>query len=163
MIDERLLLILKARQLGISWLTCAYALWLCLYHPGKVVLAFSKGQEEANELTRRITVMYERLPEPIRATLPALAKANTEEIAWANGSRVKSMPATPGAGRTFTASLAIMDEAAFMNYADKLYTSLKPTIDVWGNSRFASCRGMCGPVVMLHGTPRPKPTPWTAR
>jgi hypothetical protein len=61
-----------------------------------------------------------------------LTKANTEEIAWSNGSRVKSMPATPGAGRTFTASLAIMDEAAFMNYADKLYTSLKPTIDAGG-------------------------------
>jgi hypothetical protein len=129
---ERLLLILKARQLGISWLVCAYALWLCLYHNGRVVLAFSKGQDEANELTRRITVMYERLPESLRASLPTLVKANTEEIAWGNGSRVKSMPATPGAGRTFTASLAIMDEAAFMQYADKLYTSLKPTIDAGG-------------------------------
>lgn len=128
---ERLLLILKARQLGISWLVCAYALWLCMYKPGRVVLAFSKGQEEANELTRRVTVMYERLPEAIRAAHP-MTKANTEEAAWANGSRFKSMPATPGAGRTFTASLAIMDEAAFMAYADKLYTSMKPTIDGGG-------------------------------
>ena len=129
--SERLLLILKARQLGISWLVCAYALWLCMYRPGRVVLAFSKGQEEANELTRRVTVMYERLPEVIRAAHP-MTKANTEEAAWANGSRFKSMPATPGAGRTFTASLAIMDEAAFMAYADKLYTSMKPTIDGGG-------------------------------
>lgn len=132
MTANRLLLILKARQLGISWLVCAYALWLCLYKPGKVVLAFSKGQEEANELTRRVTVMYERLPEALRATLPSVEKSNTEEVAWSNGSRFKSMPATQGAGRTFTASLAIMDEAAFMGYADKLYTSLKPTIDGGG-------------------------------
>lgn len=132
MVNERLMLILKARQLGISWISCAYALWLCLYHPGRVVLAFSKGQDEANELTRRVTVMYERLPESVRAGLPSVTKANTEEIAWSNGSRFKSMPATPGAGRTWTASLAIMDEAAFMQYADKLYTSLKPTIDAGG-------------------------------
>lgn len=129
---EPRLLILKARQLGISWLVCAYALWLCLAKPGRVVLAFSKGQSEANELTRRVTVMYERLPERLRATLPAFVKANTEEIAWANGSRFTSMPATPSAGRTFTASLAIMDEAAFMLYADKLYTALKPTVDGGG-------------------------------
>src|SRR5690242_4703825 len=29
---ERKSIILKARQLGISWLVCAYVLWLCLFH-----------------------------------------------------------------------------------------------------------------------------------
>ena len=130
---EPRLLILKARQLGISWLACAYALWLCLAKPGRVVLAFSKGQAEANELTRRVTVMYERLPDTLRAALPAVVKANTEAIEWANGSRFTSMPATPSAGRTFTASLVLMDEAAFMLYADKLYTALKPTVDGGGS------------------------------
>ena len=129
---EPRLLILKARQLGISWLACAYALWLCLSKPGRVVLAFSKGQDEANELNRRVTVMYERLPAAMRAALPAVVKANTESTAWANGSRFTSMPATPSAGRTFTASLVLMDEAAFMLYADKLYTAMKPTIDGGG-------------------------------
>jgi len=130
--SERLLLILKARQLGISWLACAYALWLCLYHPGKVVLMFSKGQDEANELLRRVTVMYHRLPDAMRTALPPVAKSNTGELAWANGSRIKSMPATQSAGRTFTASLVVMDEAAFMIYAAALYTALKPTIDAGG-------------------------------
>ena len=129
---EPRLLILKARQLGISWLACAYALHMCLAKPGRVVLAFSKGQAEANELTRRVAVMYERLPEALRATLPAVVKQNTEMNEWANGSRFTSMPATPSAGRTFTASLVLMDEAAFMLYADKLYTALKPTIDGGG-------------------------------
>jgi hypothetical protein len=129
---ESRLLILKARQLGISWLVCAYALWLCLYRPGRVVLAFSKGQAEANELLRRVSVMYARLPDDVRAALPALVRENTEEMAWANGSRIKSMPATRSAGRTFTASLAIMDEAAFMQWAAELYTALKPTVDGGG-------------------------------
>jgi hypothetical protein len=128
----RLLIILKARQLGISWLCCAYALWLCVFAPGKVVLCFSRGQGEANELIRRIKALYDRLPEWMRETLPKLTKDNTEELEWKNGSRVHSLPATKSAGRSFTASLVIMDEAAFLMWAGALYTALKPTIDAGG-------------------------------
>lgn len=129
---ERLLLILKARQLGVSWLACAYALWLCLHRPGRVVLVFSKGQDEANEMLRRVKVMYWRLPDAVRSALPALIKENTEEMEWANGSRVKSMPATKSSGRTYTASLVILDEFAFLQWATELYTALKPTVDGGG-------------------------------
>jgi hypothetical protein len=129
---ERLLLILKARQLGISWLCCAYALWLCVFKANRVVLIFSKSQDEANELTRRVSVMYHRLGDALRSVLPALVKDNTEGIEWANGSRIMAMPATKSSGRTFTASLIIADEFAFMQWAAELYTSIKPTIDGGG-------------------------------
>lgn len=129
---HRLAIILKARQLGISWLCCSYALWLCLFHPGKVVLLFSKGQTEANELLRRIKVLYQRLPDWMRDTLPSLTKDNTSEVGWANGSRIQSLPATQSAGRSLTASLVVMDEAAFLQWADALYTAVKPTIDGGG-------------------------------
>jgi hypothetical protein len=129
---ERQILILKARQLGISWLLCAYSLWLCLYHPGRVVLLFSRGQLEADELLRRIKVLYHRLPDWLRSSLPSVTTDNASEIAWANGSRCQSLPATENAGRSFTASLVVMDEFAFMAWAEKLYTAVKPTIDGGG-------------------------------
>lgn len=132
LLTNRLVLILKARQLGISWICCWYALWLCLFHPGKVVLLFSRGQDEANEMLRRVRVLYERLPDWMRQAGPTLLKQNTEEMAWANESRIQSLPASPGSGRSFTASLAIMDEAAFMQWASELYTAMKPTIDGGG-------------------------------
>lgn len=129
----RLVLILKARQLGISWLCCGYALWFCLFQAGKMVLLFSKGQDEANELLRRVKVLYERLPDWLRDAAPALAKpANTQEMVWSHGSRIRSLPASPGAGRSFTASLVVLDEAAFLAFAEPLYTALKPTIDAGG-------------------------------
>ncbi len=131
MATERLLIILKARQLGITWLCCAYALWLCIFKPGQVVLLFSKGAIEAYELARRIRVMYFRLPLWMRERNP-LVKDNLSELTWANGSRVQSLAATRSAGRSFTASLVLMDEAAFMQWADELYTALKPTIDGGG-------------------------------
>lgn len=129
---ERLLLILKARQLGASWLALAYALWLCLYHGGRLVLVFSIGQDEANEMLRRAHVMYWRLPADLRATLPALIKDNTEEMAWANGARILSLPARKTAGSGYTASLVILDEFAKNERATAIYTAVKPTIDGGG-------------------------------
>jgi len=126
------IIILKARQLGISWLCCAYALWLCLFHPGKVVLLFSKGKMEAIELLRRVGVLYDRLPDWMKQDLPARIKDNTEAHEWSNGSRIQSMPATESAGRSFTASLIVLDEFAFMTWGGKLYTAAKPTIDAGG-------------------------------
>lgn len=128
----RLVLILKARQLGISWICCSYALWLCLFQPGKVVLIFSKGQDEANEMLQRIKRLYERLPDWFREVLPDLVVDNTKTLEWSNGSRVKSLPATKSAGRSLTASLVILDEAGFLIWASQLFSALKPTIDGGG-------------------------------
>jgi len=132
LLTSRLTIILKARQLGISWLVCAYALWLCLFHPGRVVLLFSQGQTEADELLRRCRVMYERLPEMVRQSLSQVLISNASKLTWSNGSRILSLPATKKAGRTFTASLVVMDETAYMEYADDLFVATKPTIDGGG-------------------------------
>jgi hypothetical protein len=129
---QRLILILKARQLGISWLSCAFALWLCLFHPGKLVLLFSKGQGDANELLRRVKVLYERLPEWFRDSLPQVVVNNTTKFGFDNESTIESLPATQSAGRGRTASLVILDEAGFLQWATTLYTALKPVIDGGG-------------------------------
>ena len=127
-----LTIILKARQLGISWICCGYALWLCMFSPGKVVLIFSMGQLEADEMLRRVKVLYQRLPPWLRDSCPLAKDPNTSEMVWSNGSRVKSLPASQNAGSGFTASLVIMDEAAKIQFASQLYTALKPTIDGGG-------------------------------
>lgn len=127
--DPRLV-ILKARQLGISWLACGYVLWLCTVHPGKTVLLFSQGQREANELIDRIGFMYYQHRE--RSRLPAFVTENTQELAWSNGSAVQSLPATKKAGRSFSASLVVFDEFAFMLFGADLYAAAKPTIDDGG-------------------------------
>lgn len=131
LVARKLVIILKARQLGISWLVCAYVLWLCVFRPGRVVLFLSKGETEAQELARRVRVMYERLPEWMRLRVP-LVGDNTRSMTWANGSRVQSMAATKGAGRSFTASLVVLDEMAFMQWGEQVYTACKPTIDAGG-------------------------------
>lgn len=130
---NRLILILKARQLGISWLVCAYALWMCLYRPSRLVLFFSIGQDEANEMMRRVNVMYWRLTAERRANLPDLRKDNTEEMRWANGSAIQSLPSRKTSGSSYTASLVVLDELAKNPNAETIYTAVKPTIDGGGS------------------------------
>lgn len=168
---ERMVLMLKARQLGISWVVCAYALHTCLFNAGQQGLIFSKGQLEANELIRRINVMYLRLPEWMRARLPALMRENSSELAWSNGSRVLSLPATPNAGRSLTASFVVLDEAAFLAWAEQLYTALKPTIDGGGKLIILSTANGVGNLFHRlwnraaagYGSFTPIFLPWTAR
>lgn len=125
---ERQIIILKARQLGITWLVLAYALHLCLFHANKTVIIISKDQEAANETIRRVRGMWTRLtaqPQP-------LVIDNVGEVAWANGSRVKAFASSSDAGSSFTGSLLILDELAKNPKADAIYTSAKPTIDDGG-------------------------------
>lgn len=147
-----LVIILKARQLGISWICCGYALWTCLFAPGKVVLLFSQGQLEADEMLRRVRELYDRLPAWMREAQPYAREPNTSTLRWANGSAVRSLPATQKAGRSFTASLVVMDEAAHMQWAGPLYTALKPTIDGGGQLIILSTAKGIGNFFHLHWT-----------
>lgn len=128
--QERLLIILKARQLGISWLACAYALYECTIKAGQVWLLFSQGQLEANILIRRIRFMFTNHAELAR--LPRLVTDNTSELAWSNGSGIISLPSTKRAGRSFTASGVMLDERAFMQYGQELQEAVAPTINDGG-------------------------------
>lgn len=127
----KLVCILKARQLGISWLVCGYVLWRALYRGGQVILLLSKGQAEANELLRRIKALYKRLPPWMRARLPQPRPDADNKSEWGlyNGSVIRSLPATQNAGISFTASVVVMDEAAHQQWGSTLYANIKPTVD----------------------------------
>src|SRR5512136_788220 len=45
-----LVVILKARQLGLTWLVLGFALWLMIFHPAATILLFSRRDDEAVHL-----------------------------------------------------------------------------------------------------------------
>ena len=53
-VDNRLVTVLKARQLGFSWTSAAYAAWLLTFREGTNVLMISKGQTEAFSLLDKV-------------------------------------------------------------------------------------------------------------
>lgn len=128
MARERLLVILKARQLGLSWLCLSYALWMVLFDAPATILLFSLRETEAVELLSRMKGMYDRLPGWMQARRTVQSAARLWELS--NGSRVLAF-STRG-GRSYTGSLALVDEADYVPDLATFLNAVKPTVDAGG-------------------------------
>lgn len=129
LLDYLLVCILKARQLGLTWLVLGFALWLLLFHPAATILLFSRRDDEAVDLLKvRLRGMYDHLPDFLKVT--SFGVDNDHEWSLSNGSRVLAFPTT--AGDSYSATLAIVDEADLVPDLDRLMSAVKPTIDNGG-------------------------------
>jgi hypothetical protein len=129
-IDHKLAIILKARQLGLTWLMVCYGLWMMLFRPGTGVLLFSRRDDEAAELLDRVRQCHLRLPTFLQARV---GTDNDHELEFARlASSAQSFPTTKHSGRSYTATLAVVDEADFIRWLRQLLTAVKPTIDAGG-------------------------------
>ena len=127
---ENLISILKARQIGLSWLLAAYACWTALYHKGANVMLFSQGENEAKVLLSKVKAIHEELPPHLQGHM---AGNNATEMKFEDmASKITALPSTEKAGRGETGTLVIQDEADFHEYADANYAAIKPTIDAGG-------------------------------
>ncbi len=126
--DRRLLVVLKARQLGLSWLVTGFALWLMLFRPAATVLLFSRRDDEAVKLLGRVRGMYARLPGWLQAQREVTIAAH--EWSLSNGSVALAFPTT--GGRSYTATMAVVDEADFAGDLGALLSAVKPTVDAGG-------------------------------
>src|SRR5690606_19196397 len=61
-VHHRRVIVLKARQLGLTWLALAYAAWRMVHRPGYQVVALSKREDDAKELVRRMAFILRHLP-----------------------------------------------------------------------------------------------------
>lgn len=126
---NQLVIILKARQLGLTWLMLAYALWLMLFYPIATVLLFSLRDDEAIYIAgeERLRGMYQRLPDWMK---PAVVVDAAHEWKLANGSTARAFPTS--AGDSYTATFALVDEADLVPDLGRLLGRVQPTIDAGG-------------------------------
>tara|TARA_Y100000592_G_scaffold22186_1_gene34360 strand:- start:2497 stop:4113 length:1617 start_codon:yes stop_codon:yes gene_type:complete len=123
-------IILKSRQLGISTLSAGYSLWTMLFHSDKNILVIAKDKDTAKNLVTKVRVMY--------AGLPSWLKTNVDEdnklsLRFKNGSQIKAVAATPEAGRSEALSLLVLDEAAFIDSIDSIWTAAQQTLATGGS------------------------------
>lgn len=130
MIEVHLLLvILKARQLGMTWLALCYILWRMLFHPEVVALLFSRRDDEAvHLLDERLKGIYKRLP--IWMQVEAFKKDSGHQWNMSNGSTATAFPTN--AGDSYTAGIVLVDEADLVPDLGRLMRAVKPTIDAGG-------------------------------
>lgn len=121
--------VLKARQLGFSWLLAMYKLWAASYQQGGHVGYYSRGQDEARwQIDRRVEYIWRHLPEPLQ--VPYRKRDTLMEFDGAGS--IRAFPSTEDAGIGYTFRLVVADEAAFHSYGAKNYAAYRPTISAGG-------------------------------
>lgn len=127
---HKLNILLKARQLGFTWLVLAYAAWMLIAKQGCTVVALSRTEEEAKELVRRLAVILSHMPELVRREAwYGLIWDSTVMSVTVGKSAFKAFPSSAQAARSFTANLLILDEWAFQQYARELWQAAYPIIN----------------------------------
>lgn len=131
-VDHRFNIILKSRQLGLSTLTAAYAVWLALFYKDKNVLVIATKLSVAMNFIKKVKTAIQGLPKWL--ILPEITGNNKQSIEFSNGSTIKAIPTSDDAGRSEALSLLIVDEAAFVRNFDELWMGLYPTLSTGGRA-----------------------------
>jgi hypothetical protein len=131
---RRFLIVLKARQLGLTTLSMSYALWLIMFRTGgATILVISKNQKDANANLEMIQHMWQFLPDWMKARAPKLVNSAADRWVWqhrdGSTATIESMVATAGSGASRTADLVIADEMALWATPEETYRALSPTTD----------------------------------
>lgn len=126
---ENLHIWLKARQIGLTWLSIAYALWTIRFGNETTVNLFSRRADEAEELMWRLQEMHAHTPEWLQGEIQ---KKSAKQYKLKNRGRAFAFATTKNSGRSYTSTLAIIDEADYIKFLGSLLTAIKPTVDAGG-------------------------------
>ena len=131
-VDHRFNVILKSRQLGISTLTAAYAVWLAFFYKDKNILIIATKLAVAQNFIKKVKTAIRGLPAWM--TLTEVVGSNKQGVEFSNGSQIKAVPTSDDAGRSEALSLLIIDEAAFIRNFDELWMGLYSTLSTGGRA-----------------------------
>lgn len=142
LIDEKLLICLKARQLGITWLVVCYVLWRAIFHFNELIIVISGDNEDfSKEFIERVKFVFDNLPVWMK---PKVYKRNELNLCFGEestnrhtgetsigglNSTIKGLAPTSSAGQSKTVSLLVLDEAALNRYCKSIYAASKPTLE----------------------------------
>jgi hypothetical protein len=130
LLKEKLIVVVKSRQVGWSWLVAAYVLWLALFRQGANCLLFSRGERESIELLDKCRKIYTHLPDWMKIKMNP---DSATEIGFPMmESSIKAFASTEAAGISYTGTIVVNDEWDYHPYAEANYLNAKPTIDSGG-------------------------------
>lgn len=125
-------IVLKSRQLGLSTLVAAYAVWQACFYKEKNILIIATKLAVAQNFIRKVKTYINSMPSWL--LIPQITTNNKQQIEFSNGSQIKAVPTSEDAGRSEALSLLIVDEAAFVRNFDELWMGLYPTLSTGGRA-----------------------------
>ena len=119
----------KSRQLGISTLTSAFALWMMLFEQDKNILVLATTQATAKNMVTKVRFAYDNLPSWMQ--MPVV-EHNRLSLRLKNGSQIKAVSAATDSARSEAVSLLVIDEAAFIDRIEDIFTAAQQTLATGG-------------------------------
>ncbi len=132
------ILIEKSRQVLMSWLFCALALWYALRYKGSFVIIQKTKEETAIRLLERIKFIYDRLPKEMQSRDARSVETILEFKDL--GSKIMAVSQDSEAVAGDTVSLLIADEMSKQPHGAQAYFSSRPTVA--GGGKYI---GICTP------------------
>ena len=144
--DDEVNAIAKSRQMMISWLICAYAVWDARFHRARNVMIQSKKAEDAwalvfynDWLTSRCAFIEAALPPWFWLDNDGKYVTGTRgKLLYPHGSVIQAIPGGAHHFRSHTASLAFIDEACFMPDFGETYKAALAMVKGGGKLRIVS-------------------------
>jgi hypothetical protein len=99
------------------------------FQTDKNILVIATKQDTAKNLVTKIRVMHANLPSWVRSNC---VEDNKLSLRYSNGSQVKAISSTEDAGRSEALSLLVIDEAAFIDKIDTIWTAAQSTLSTGG-------------------------------
>lgn len=136
---ENLLVVLKARQLGLTWLALHFAYWLMARNPETPrakVLALSKKEDDATKLLRRLRRINALLPPYMALAEDKDTRGSLTRYKLAGRGECQSLVSNPDAARSEQADLFLWDEAAFTRNQgfEDTWTAAESTLGDFGRA-----------------------------
>ncbi|HSW65047.1 MAG TPA: hypothetical protein VLH56_17310 [Dissulfurispiraceae bacterium] len=125
-----LLILLKTRQVGLTWLSAAYVLWMAIRSPLFLAIIISASEDHAIEFLNRVYFIMDRLPKWMVPPIKSRTKMQIE-FAHQDGSvaTIKSMPTIEMGAESKTPNILIIDEAHTIREVSGIYNSSYPGIE----------------------------------
>ncbi len=127
------LAVLKARKLGVTSYFEARFVHQAIYRPGAFLPVISQGETEARKVISDCRFIWEHLPEHLRSDLTS---DNSETLGLQGGGTIQAFPATAKAGRSYTGTEILFDEADFHENFESSYNALLPLVQDTGGKVF---------------------------
>jgi hypothetical protein len=113
------------RQMGKSELVVAYILWYAMFHADKRIYILANKGDLAREMLSRLQLSLEHMPFWLQPGVKTLNKGN---IDFSNNTKIIATATSSNAIRGKTANIVYIDELAFIDHAERFWTSTYPTI-----------------------------------
>lgn len=124
-------IVLKARQLGLTWTTAVYCTWQLITKNMFQACVLQQNREYARDFVRRVRYVYKYLPDFLKVRI---TNDSRYQISFDHGpgdeSELRVIAGGEASGRSLTADLIVMDEHAYIPNNKMAREGCEPTLEM---------------------------------